>query len=148
MRRGLVVAILIVSGCGDGDEPASQASRPTATPTATPTEAPAARTDQACFELWNATQRPGAAGQKSPADFVAELAAKRETPVRVILNDAGECVVLARYARNPDMAYAFVALGGRAPFHQPSRINLTREVGENLRYNARAREDGALEPAG
>jgi hypothetical protein len=141
VRRGLVLAILIVSGCGGDDEPMA-----TATPT--PTEAPAARTDQACFELWNASARRGTAGQKSPADFLAELATERETPVRVILNDAGECVVLARYARNPDMAYAFVALGGRAPFHQPSRINLTRELGEKVRYNARARDDGSLEPAG
>jgi hypothetical protein len=46
------------------------------------------------------------------------------------------------------MAYAFVALAGREPFHQPSRINLTREIGAVIRYNARARADGGLDPAG
>jgi hypothetical protein len=144
VRRGLVAGILIVSGCGCGDEPQPRSERPTATPA--PTEAPAARTPQACFELWNATARPGSAGQKAPSDFVAELAAERETPVLVILNDPGECVVIARDRRNT--AYAFVAVGGRAPFGQPGRIDVGREIGRDVRYNARARTDGTLTPAG
>jgi hypothetical protein len=127
----MATAALAAAGCGE------DASRPP-TATATETAAPAAGSGQECYELWNADARLGTAGQKTPADYLAELA---PTPATVIFEN-GECLVLAPTRDGSPIAYVWVARGGRAPFGHPSR----QRVGQ-LEFNARGRRDGRLEPA-
>jgi hypothetical protein len=129
-RAALIAAIAVAAGCG-GDE-----ERPATTPESTPEPTPeAAASAQECFELWNEHEERGAAGQKAPADVLAELA---PTPVLVEFV-RGECHVIAPVGRR--RAYVWVARGGRAPYGH----SVPQEVPE-LEFNARGLKTGKLEP--
>jgi hypothetical protein len=119
-----------------GDEAQDRAA--TATETATPEPSKPARSAQECFELWNAHEELGTAGQTAPADYLADLA---PTPAAVVFAD-GECLVIAPIRGRRNRAYVWVAPRGQAPFGHPSQ----QDVGE-LDFNARGRKDGKLEPA-
>jgi hypothetical protein len=102
----------------------------------------AARSERECAELWNATALPGTAGQKSPTDFLIEVATQGDPHV-LVLFDGGECLIFARLPEGSREAYIFVARDGRAPFGHPSRMDLAK--GKELRTNARATADGRIE---
>ena len=140
------IAIAALSACGGGGERATgdraEATAPSSS-TATPAEAPvAARSERECAELWNETAHPGTAGQKSPTDFLIEVATRGDPHV-LVLFDGGECLIFARLPEGSREAYIFVAPDGRAPFGQPDRMDIAK--GQELRTNARATADGRIE---
>jgi hypothetical protein len=69
---------------------------------------------------------------------------KRAAPTQAVVafvND--ECVVMAPVESGSRRIYIWVARGGRAPYGQPSQDRIP--AGRELKFNARATEDGKLE---
>jgi hypothetical protein len=148
MRRALAGAVLVMmAGCGGGDgaepdgaEPEPQARERTS---AEPAQArPAARSDRDCLKLWNSDVQPGTAGQKSPSDFVVDIAAKH--PVDALARYwKGNCIVVVPFKPGATAGWVFVAPEGRTPWGHPSQIRLRR--GRIFAANARSNRDGTLE---
>jgi len=151
MRAAVLVGVLLsLVGCGgDGDGSDAGADREPGTQQtgdapAAPREErpPAARSDRECLELWNSDAQPGTAGQKSPSDFVADIADKHRVTALARYAE-GECIVVVPFAPGAKAGWAFVATGARAPFNHPSQIRLKR--GQVFASNARTKPDGTLE---
>jgi hypothetical protein len=141
----ILVAGVLASGCGEKDEPSATAATPAPTTTATPTAmaTPAvkpARSMRQCLALWNADEALGSTPQVSHTDFLAELARKGRTRVRVIYQRP-DCYVIVPVG--PRRIAWFAAIRGRAPYTNPERRNL--KPGEGLGYNGRARRDGRID---
>jgi hypothetical protein len=133
MRRRTVLWTIVAAalgGCGGEEE------------TATTEPVKPARSESACIALWNADARRGTAGQKTPADYLAELAADHRTRVQSVYFE-GDCAVIAPVAAGSKRVYMFMARGGRAPFGLPSQSKIP--AGRSLNFNAEATEDGKLE---
>jgi hypothetical protein len=92
-----------------------------------------------CLALWNADEAIGSTYQVSHTEFLAELATKGRTPVRVEY-DRPHCYVIAPVG--PRRIAWFAAVRGRAPYTNPERRNL--KPGERVGYNGRARRDGRI----
>jgi hypothetical protein len=119
LLAAIVAGVLAAAGCGEeeGESRAEATPTPTATETATPELSKPARSAQECFELWNAHEELGTAGQTAPADYLADLA---PTPAAVVFAN-GECLVIAPIRGRRDRAYVWVAPRGQAPFGHPSQ---------------------------
>jgi hypothetical protein len=150
MLAGLLIA---VSGCGadedgSGAEPQSSGGPTAESPAAdTPTgtterQSAPARSDRECLELWNSQVAPGTVGQKSPSDFVADIASKHTVKACAQYVD-GDCLVVVPFKPGASAAWGFVALNGRAPYNHPGQIRL--KPGEAFATNAQTRPDGTLE---
>jgi hypothetical protein len=115
--------------------------RPTDThfPTPTPKAPTPARSLRECLALWNADEALGSTYQVSHTEFLAELATKGRTPVRVEYHRP-HCYVIAPVG--PRRIAWFAAVRGRAPYTNPERRNL--KPGERVDYNGRARRDGRI----
>ena len=85
-----------------------------------------AKSDPECFDLWNA----------EPGDEMAELAGE----MVLVEFKNGECVVATPSKDSPDWL-VWTAPGGRGPFGEPKR-----QAYGSYWFNARAREDGTLDP--
>jgi hypothetical protein len=135
------IAVAAIGGCGGGDEKPQATA--TATATATAAEVRPARSAEACIDVWNADARLGTAGQKTPADYLADLAADHRTRAQSVYFES-DCVVIAPVAAGSTRVYLFVARGGRAPFGLPSQSKIP--AGRRLQFNVEATEQGKLEP--
>jgi hypothetical protein len=144
MRRLLWIALAVaMASCGGDSEEEAPAARSTPEPTPTPTATQApperARSVRDCLKLWNADEAIGSTHQVSHTEFVAELARKGRTPVRVSY-ERRHCYVTARIGERR-IAW-FVAQRGYAPFSTPERRNL--EASEYVPWNGRALRDGRI----
>ena len=143
----LVAAALTFAGCGAGETGAPVEAKATATPrttaTPTPTTTPEppnpARSVRECLTLWNADEAIGSTHQVSHTDFVAELARKGRTPVRVSY-ERRNCYVTVPVG--PRRIAWFAAWRGRAPYTVPTRRNLNPR--EYVPYNGHALRDGRI----
>jgi hypothetical protein len=149
---GLTSAALSLAACGGGSEPqaepvktaaAAATQTPAATATATPEQVTHARTAQACTKLWNSQVLPLSNTQVTAPDFVAELAKKHATPVRVVYQKRF-CWVIARIS---DRRIAiFTAANGTGSYTIPDRQSL--KAGQHVDYNARGAQDGRVSLSG
>jgi hypothetical protein len=133
------VVLLTLGGCGGEEEGDSERE-----PRAGEGKPSAARSDRDCIELWNSETLPGTVGQKSPRDYVIEIAA--DGPVDALVRyQGGECIVVVPFRPGATRGYAFVALKGRAPYNLPGgQIPIHPDADEDD-FNARANPDGSLE---
>jgi hypothetical protein len=142
MRRLALIAAVIVAlaACGEEAPPAAESTpEPTATPTATRAPPERARSVRDCLKLWNADEAIGSTHQVSHTEFVAELARKGRTPVRVSY-ERRHCFVTASIGERR-IAW-FVAERGYAPFSTPERRNM--KGNEYVPWNGRALRDGRI----
>jgi hypothetical protein len=144
---GLTAVALLMASCGGGSTApvkttaaaATQTATATATASATPEQVTHARTAQACAKLWNAQVLPLSNTQVTAPDFVAELAKKHATPVRVVYQRRF-CWVIARI--NARRIAIFTAADGTGAYTIPKRQTL--KAGEHVDYNARGAKDGRV----
>jgi hypothetical protein len=116
------------------------------TPTATPTETPRpdppprrARSTKDCLASWNRDEQRGSGSQVSHTDFLADLAQRGRTPVRVEYSRPS-CFVVAKIG--PRRVAVFVTVRNHAFYDQPRRENIPQ--GRVVNFNARALQDGRI----